>query len=70
LRRRCGSARAGAETFYSPEDLRAAATPEEVAEVLTFLASDRSSGINGALVDLERARGRLTRRPSRSSPER
>jgi 3-oxoacyl-[acyl-carrier protein] reductase len=47
-----GVAFAGAESFYSPEDLKAAATPEEVAEVLTFLASDRSSGINGALVDL------------------
>ncbi len=47
-----GVAFAGAETFYSPEGLRAAATPEEVAEVLTFLASDRSSGINGALVNL------------------
>lgn len=47
-----GVAFAGAERFYSPEDLKAAAMPEEVAEVLTFLASDRSSGINGALVDL------------------
>jgi NAD(P)-dependent dehydrogenase (short-subunit alcohol dehydrogenase family) len=36
----------------SPEDLNAAATPQEVADVLTFLASDRSSGINGELVDL------------------
>jgi NAD(P)-dependent dehydrogenase (short-subunit alcohol dehydrogenase family) len=43
---------AGAEKFYSPEDFRAAATPQEVAEVLAFLAADRSSGINGALVDL------------------
>ena len=47
-----GVAFAGAEEFYSAEDFRAAATPEEVAETLTFLASDRSSGINGALVDL------------------
>jgi NAD(P)-dependent dehydrogenase (short-subunit alcohol dehydrogenase family) len=29
-----------------------AASPQEVAEVLTFLASRRSSGINGALVEL------------------
>ncbi len=36
----------------SPEDIKAAATPQEVADVLTFLASDRSSGINGELVDL------------------
>ncbi len=35
-----------------PEDIEAAATPQEVADVLTFLASDRSSGINGELVDL------------------
>lgn len=47
-----GVAFAGAEQFYSAEDFKAAATPEEVAEVLTFLAADRSSGINGALVDL------------------
>jgi NAD(P)-dependent dehydrogenase (short-subunit alcohol dehydrogenase family) len=43
---------AGAEQFYSAQDFKAAATPQEVAETLTFLASDRSSGINGALVDL------------------
>jgi NAD(P)-dependent dehydrogenase (short-subunit alcohol dehydrogenase family) len=47
-----GVAFAGAAAFYSPEDLAAAATPQEVADVLTFLASDRASGINGALVDL------------------
>ena len=47
-----GVAFAGAEMFYSPEDLAAAATPQEVADALTFLASDRASGINGALVDL------------------
>jgi 3-oxoacyl-[acyl-carrier protein] reductase len=43
---------AGAEKFYSKEDFAAAATPQEVADALTFLASDRASGINGALVDL------------------
>jgi NAD(P)-dependent dehydrogenase (short-subunit alcohol dehydrogenase family) len=43
---------AGAEKFYSAEDFAAAATPQEVADALTFLASDRASGINGALVDL------------------
>ncbi len=47
-----GVAFAGAEEFYSPEDFAAAAAPEEVAEVLTFLASERATGINGALVDL------------------
>jgi NAD(P)-dependent dehydrogenase (short-subunit alcohol dehydrogenase family) len=47
-----GVAFAGAEAFYSAEDFSAAATPQEVADVLTFLASDRASGINGALVDL------------------
>ncbi len=47
-----GVAFAGAEAFYSPEDFAAAAAPEEVAEVLTFLASERATGINGALIDL------------------
>jgi len=47
-----GVAFEGAAAFYSAEDLAAAATPQEVADVLTFLASDRASGINGALVDL------------------
>ncbi len=47
-----GVAFAGAEAFYGPEDFAAAAAPEEVAEVLTFLASERATGINGALIDL------------------
>ena len=47
-----GVAFTGAEAYYSADDLAAAATPQEVADVLTFLASDRASGINGALVDL------------------
>jgi NAD(P)-dependent dehydrogenase (short-subunit alcohol dehydrogenase family) len=42
----------GAREYLSAEDFAAAATPQEVADVLAFLASDRSSGINGALVDL------------------
>jgi NAD(P)-dependent dehydrogenase (short-subunit alcohol dehydrogenase family) len=41
-----------AREYLSAEDFAAAATPQEVADVLAFLASDRSSGINGALVDL------------------
>jgi NAD(P)-dependent dehydrogenase (short-subunit alcohol dehydrogenase family) len=47
-----GVAFAGAEAYRSPEDFAAAASPQEVAEVLTFLASERATGINGALVDL------------------
>jgi NAD(P)-dependent dehydrogenase (short-subunit alcohol dehydrogenase family) len=41
-----------AREYLSPDEFAAAASPEEVADILTFLASDRSSGINGALVDL------------------
>ena len=47
-----GVAFAGAEAFYSAREFAEAAAPEEVAEVLTFLASERATGINGALVDL------------------
>jgi 3-oxoacyl-[acyl-carrier protein] reductase len=47
-----GVAFAGAEKLRSKEDFAAAATPQEVADTLTFLASDCASGINGALVDL------------------
>lgn len=47
-----GVAFAGAESYRSPAEMAAAATPQEVADTLTFLASDRASGINGALVDL------------------
>lgn len=38
--------------YRGPEDWEAAARPREVADVLAFLASRRSSGINGALVEL------------------
>ena len=47
-----GVATAAARAYYSPEDFAAAATPQEVADALAFLASDRGSGVNGALVDL------------------
>jgi NAD(P)-dependent dehydrogenase (short-subunit alcohol dehydrogenase family) len=47
-----GVATEAARDYLSAEDFAAAATPQEVADALTFLASDRSSGINGALVDL------------------
>jgi NAD(P)-dependent dehydrogenase (short-subunit alcohol dehydrogenase family) len=41
-----------AHSYLSPQDFEAAATPEEVARVLAFLASSSSDGINGELVDL------------------
>jgi 3-oxoacyl-[acyl-carrier protein] reductase len=47
-----GVATAAARAYYAPEDFAAAATPQEVADALAFLASDRGSGVNGALVDL------------------
>lgn len=47
-----GVATDAARGYLSPDDFGAAATPQEVADALTFLASDRGSGINGALVDL------------------
>ncbi|HTJ27870.1 MAG TPA: SDR family oxidoreductase [Candidatus Limnocylindria bacterium] len=47
-----GVATEAAREYLSAEDFAAAATPQEVADVLAFLASDRSSGINGALVDV------------------
>lgn len=47
-----GVATAAARSYYSAEDFAAAATPQEVADALAFLASDHGSGINGALVDL------------------
>jgi 3-oxoacyl-[acyl-carrier protein] reductase len=47
-----GVATEAARDYFDPADFAAAATPQEVADVLTFLASDRASGINGALVDV------------------
>jgi 3-oxoacyl-[acyl-carrier protein] reductase len=47
-----GVATSAARGYLNAEDLAAAATPQEVADALAFLASDRGSGINGALVDL------------------
>lgn len=47
-----GVATEAARDYLRAEDFAAAATPQEVADVLAFLASDRGSGINGALVDL------------------
>jgi 3-oxoacyl-[acyl-carrier protein] reductase len=41
-----------AREYLSREDFEAAASPQEVASVLTFLASSASDGINGELVDL------------------
>jgi NAD(P)-dependent dehydrogenase (short-subunit alcohol dehydrogenase family) len=47
-----GVATEAARRYLDAESFAAAATPQEVADALTFLASDRASGINGALVDL------------------
>lgn len=47
-----GVATDAAREYLSAEDFTAAATPQEVADALAFLASDRGSGVNGALVDL------------------
>ncbi len=47
-----GVATEAARSYMSPEDFAAAVQPQEVADVLAFLASDRASGINGALVDV------------------
>ena len=47
-----GVATEAARGYLDPEGFAAAATPQEVADALAFLASDRGSGINGALVDL------------------
>ncbi len=47
-----GVATEAAHAYLDPAELRAAATPQEVADALAFLASDRASGINGELVDL------------------
>ncbi len=47
-----GVAFEGSGATRTAERMAEAATPQEVADVLAFLASDRGSGINGALVDL------------------
>jgi NAD(P)-dependent dehydrogenase (short-subunit alcohol dehydrogenase family) len=47
-----GVATEAARGYLDAEEFAAAATPQEVADALAFLASDRASGINGALVDL------------------
>ncbi len=47
-----GVATEAARGYLDEADFAAAATPQEVADVLAYLASDRASGINGALVDL------------------
>jgi NAD(P)-dependent dehydrogenase (short-subunit alcohol dehydrogenase family) len=41
-----------AKSYLSDEDFAAAAQPQEVANVLAFLASSGAAGINGALVDV------------------
>jgi NAD(P)-dependent dehydrogenase (short-subunit alcohol dehydrogenase family) len=47
-----GVATEAARGYLDAASFAAAATPQEVADALTFLASDRGSGLNGALVDL------------------
>ncbi len=47
-----GVATEAARGYLDPADFAAATTPQEVADVLVFLASDRSTGINGALVEV------------------
>lgn len=41
-----------ARSYLEAKDFEAAASPEEVARVLAFLASSASDGINGELIDL------------------
>ncbi len=47
-----GVATLEAREYLSPEDFAAAASPEEVANVLAFHASDASTGVNGELIHL------------------
>lgn len=47
-----GVATVEAREYLSPEDFAAAASPEEVANILAFHASDASTGINGELIHL------------------
>ncbi len=47
-----GVATDAARSYLDAESFAAAAMPQEVADALAFLASDRGSGVNGALVDL------------------
>ena len=47
-----GVATEAARGYLEAEEFRAAASPEEVAGILAFHASDMSSGVNGALVHL------------------
>jgi NAD(P)-dependent dehydrogenase (short-subunit alcohol dehydrogenase family) len=47
-----GVATEAARSYLDAEDFEKAASPEEVARVLAFLASTASDGINGDLVDL------------------
>ncbi|MGH7661374.1 MAG: SDR family NAD(P)-dependent oxidoreductase, partial [Vulcanimicrobiaceae bacterium] len=47
-----GVATDAARSYLSPKEFEAAASPDEVANILTFFASGLSDGINGELVDL------------------
>lgn len=47
-----GVATTEARDYLTPEDFAAAASPEEVASILAFHASDVSTGVNGELIHL------------------
>jgi NAD(P)-dependent dehydrogenase (short-subunit alcohol dehydrogenase family) len=47
-----GVATEAARAYFTADDFAAAASPQEVADVLAFHASDASSGINGELIHL------------------
>jgi NAD(P)-dependent dehydrogenase (short-subunit alcohol dehydrogenase family) len=47
-----GVATEAARAYFDADDFAAAASPQEVADVLAFHASDASSGINGELIHL------------------
>ena len=47
-----GVATEAARAYLDPDEFAAAASPQEVADVLAFHASDASSGINGELIHL------------------
>ena len=46
-----GVATDAAKSYLDPESFSAASTPQEVADTIVFHLSDRSSGVNGALID-------------------
>jgi NAD(P)-dependent dehydrogenase (short-subunit alcohol dehydrogenase family) len=47
-----GVATEAARDYLDPDEFAASASPEEVADILAFHASDASSGVNGSLIHL------------------